>query len=169
MSESSKSGMTKAAMEERRRLGVRNVLAGRSHADVADFLGVHPVTVGKWMTAHRAGGDAALAAKPAPGRPRLLTDEQEAEVLSWLLRKPSEFGFHTELWTSDRIAKVIHERFKVRFHPGYLRTWLARRGCAPLKPARPAKQRDAEVVAGWVRRDFPTLKKESPRTAATSF
>jgi transposase len=44
--------LTAEAKEARRRLAIRNVLSGRSQADVADFLGVHPVTVAKWMAAY---------------------------------------------------------------------------------------------------------------------
>ena len=84
---------TAAEKEARRKLAIRKVLDGRTQADVADFLGVHPVTVAKWMKAYRAGGEDALAAKPAPGRPRFLTDEQEAQVRGWLLQKPRAFGF----------------------------------------------------------------------------
>ena len=50
--------LTAAAKEARRKLAIRNVLGGRSQADVADFLGVHPVTVAKWMARHRTAGGA---------------------------------------------------------------------------------------------------------------
>lgn len=89
---------TAAEKEARRKLAIRKVLGGRTQADVADFLGVHPVTVAKWMAAYRAGGEASLAAKPVPGRPRFLSAKQEAEVRSWLLKTPTEFGFRTDLW-----------------------------------------------------------------------
>src|SRR5438128_538670 len=116
--------LTAAEKEARRRLAVEKVLGGRSQADVADFLGVHPVTVAKWMARDRASGAGALAAKPVPGRPRFLTPRQEAEVRGWLLRRPTEFGFRTDLWTAGRVAHLIREKFGVEYHPNYLREWL---------------------------------------------
>ena len=160
--------LTAAAKEARRKLAVRHVLDGRTQQDVADFLGVHPVTVAKWMAKYRAAGDTALAAKPTPGRPRFLTDEREEEVRSWLIRKPSEFGFRTDLWTAARVAQLVRQKFDVRFHPSYLREWLAKRGCSPQKPARRAKRRDPVEIDRWLGDEYPMLKKKPRRTTPTS-
>ena len=126
--EDAKPKLTAAEKETRRKLAIRKVLDGRTQADVADFLGVHAVTVAKWMAAYRAGGEAAIAAKPIPGRPRFLTDTQEAEVRSWLLKKPTEFGFRTDLWTAARVAQLIRDKLGITFRPSYLREWLSKRG-----------------------------------------
>lgn len=160
--------LTAAAKEARRKLAIRNVLGGRSQTDVADFLGVHPVTVAKWMAAYRSGGEDAVAAKPVPGRPRFLTPDQEAEVRSWLLRKPTDFGFRTDLWTAARVAQLIRDRFGVAFHPNYLREWLTRRRFSPQKPARRAKQRDPVALDRWLADEYPAVQKKSPPSAPTS-
>ena len=160
--------LTAADKEARRKLAIRKVLDGRTQADVADFLGVHPVTVAKWMTAYRAGGDDALAAKPVPGRPRFLTDEQEAEVRSWLLQKPTAFGFRTDLWTAARVAQLIRDKLGVTFHPSYLREWLSKRRYSPQKPVRRAKQRNPMAIDSWLGQGYPALQKKSPPTGAIS-
>lgn len=160
--------LTAAEKEARRKLAIRKVLDGRTQADVADFLGVHPVTVAKWMKAYRAGGEEAVAAKPVPGRPRFLTDEQEAEVRSWLLREPTEFGFRTDLWTAARVAQLIREKLGVAFHPSYLREWLSKRGYSPQKPARRMRQRDPLVIDTWLGRAYPAIQKKSRPTTPTS-
>jgi len=160
--------LTAAEKEARRKLAIRKVLDGRTQADVADFLGVHPVTVAKWMKAYRAGGEDAVAAKPVPGRPRFLTDEQEAEVRSWLLRKPTEFGFRTDLWTAARVAQLIREKLGVTFHPSYLREWLSKRGYSPQKPARRMRQRDPLVIDTWLGQAYPAIQKKSRPTTPTS-
>ena len=161
--------LTAAEKEARRRLAVEKVLGGRSQADVADFLGVHPVTVAKWMARYRASGADALAAKPVPGRPRFLTPEQEAEVRGWLVRRPTEFGFRTDLWTAGRVAHLIREKFGVEYHPNYLREWLSSRGYSPQKPVRRVKQRNPEAVTRWLANDYPAVQKKSRPSAPTSF
>jgi transposase len=160
--------LTAAEKEARRKLAIRKVLDGRTQADVADFLGVHPVTVAKWMKAYRAGGNDAVAAKPIPGRPRFLTDEQEAEVRSWLLRKPTEFGFRTDLWTSTRVAQLIRDKLGVTFHPSYLREWLSKRGYSPQKPVRRAKQQNPMVIDAWLGQVYPAAQKKSAKSKPTS-
>ncbi len=157
-----------AAKEARRRLAVRQVLAGRSQADVADFLGVHPVTVNKWVRAYRARGAAGLAAKPHPGRAPFLTAAQEAQVRAWLADPPTAHGFRTDLWTARRVAELIRRRLGVEYHPGYLREWLAKRGYSPQRPARRAQERDQAAIDRWLAADWPRLQKKRRRPAPTS-
>jgi transposase len=159
---------TAQELAARRTLAVRKVNDGWSQADVAAFLGVHPVTVAKWMARYRAGGEGALAAKPTPGRPRFLTPGQEAEVLGWLTDKPTAHGFRTDLWTARRVASLIERRFRVKFHPHYLRAWLRERGYTPQKPARRAKQRDQAAIDRWVEEDWPRIKKRPAGGTPTS-
>lgn len=155
-------------MEARRITAVRRVGEGWAQKDVAAFLGVHPVTVKKWVARHRAGGDDGLAARPAPGRPRFLTGAQERKVLGWLDEAPTRHGFDTDLWTARRVAELIDKQFGVRFHPGYLREWLSKRNLTPQKPARRARQRDQGAIDRWVAEDWPRIQKRRPRTMPTS-
>jgi transposase len=157
-----------AELEARRRLAVRRVSDGWKRADVAAFLGVHPETVGEWVRAHKAGGDAALAAKPHPGRKPFLTPDQEKRVLGWLADPPTEHGFRTDLWTAKRVAHLIEKRLGVRFHPRYLREWLSKRDYTPQKPARQARQRDPAVIDRWLNEDWPRIKKRPAGGRPTS-
>jgi transposase len=98
---------TATELEARRRLAFRRVSAGWARKDVAAFLGVHPVTVAKWVARHRENGDDGLAARPTPGRPRFLTPDQERVVLGWLSESPTEHGFDTDLWTARRVTAPL--------------------------------------------------------------
>jgi transposase len=157
-----------AELEARRRLAVRRVHEGWSREDVAAFLGVHPETVAEWVRAHQAGGDAALAAKPHPGRTPFLTPDQERQVLGWLADPPTKHGFRTDLWTAARVAHLVETRFGVAFHPHYLREWLAKRNYSPQKPARRAKQRDPVEIDRWLKDEWPRIKKRRGGRRPTS-
>jgi transposase len=159
---------TASELEARRRVAVAKVGDGWTQAQVADFLGVHPVTVAKWMARHRQSGDAGLTARPTPGRPRLLTGEQERVVLGWLADKPTAHGFRTDLWTARRVADLIRRRFGVEFHPDYLRAWLRQRGYSPQKPRRRAKQRNQEAIDRWLAADWPRIQKKRRTPVPTS-
>lgn len=160
---------TAAELEARRRLAVQRVREGWARKDVAAFLGVHPVTIARWVARHRENGDDGLSAKPTPGRPRFLTDGQERKVLGWLAESPTKHGFETDLWTARRVAELILRKFGVRFHPNYLREWLSKRNLTPQKPARRSRQRDQTAIDRWVAEDWPRIQKRRPRTTPTSF
>ena len=147
---------------------VRAVVNGESQASVARIFGVHSVTVAKWMARHRGEGQAGLTAKPTPGRPRFLTPEQDQQVRTWLLQKPTAHGFGTDLWTARRVAELIRRRFSIAFHPNYLRAWLTQRGYSPQRPARRARQRNEANIAHWVANDWPRIQKKRATPKPTS-
>ncbi len=157
-----------AELEARRRLAVRRVNEGWKRKDGATFPGVHPETVGEWARAHKAGGDAALAAKPHPGRKPFLTADQERRVLGWPADPPTTHGFRTDLWTAKRVAHLTEKRFGVRFHPHSLREWPAKRNSSPQKPARRPRQRDQAAIDRWLKGDWPRTKKRPGGGGPTS-
>lgn len=148
-----------AELERRRRLAVARVNAGYTQKEVADFLGVHPDSVSRWVNRFRQEGAAGLKAKPHPGRTPKLDAQQEREVLSWLARPPTDFGFTTELWTARRVAKLIKKAFGVQFHSRYISQWLAKRRVTPQKPRRRPRERDEVKIKRWIAEDWPRIKR----------
>jgi transposase len=159
---------TPAELEHRRLLAVQRVLEGYSTQEVAEFLGVDPRSVRRWVAAYRQEGGPGLRARPAPGRPPKLTTTQEKIVRRWLAEKPTEHGFATDLWTGPRLATLIRQEFGIRLHPWYLSTWLRARGFTPQKPRRVPRQRDPEVIAAWLRTQWPRIKKRPGVRGPTS-
>jgi transposase len=155
-------------LEYRRRLAVQRVSEGYSTQEAADFLGVDPSTVRRWLAAFRDRGDSGLAIKPASGRPGKLTSAQEKIALRWLADSPTHHGFETELWTAPRLGQLIREEFGVGLNPKYLSTWLRERGFTPQKPERVARERDPVAVAAWLESDWPRIKKRRGGRAPTS-
>lgn len=153
-------------LEYRRRLAVERVSEGYSTLEVADFLGIDPSTVRRWLAAFRERGDAGLVVRPASGRPGKLTSTQEKIALRWLTESPVYHGFETELWTAARLGLLIREEFGVGLNPRYLSTWLRDRGWTPQKPQRVARERDPEAVAAWLESDWPRIKKKARRQGA---
>jgi transposase len=155
-------------LEYRRHLAVQRVEDGYSAEDVADFVGVDPRTVRRWVAAFRRHGAAGLAARPVPGRPPKLTSTQEKIVRRWLADNPTKHGFATELWTTPRLSLLIEQEFGIRFHPDYLTVWLRQRGYTPQKPGRVHRERDDEAIASWLAEDWPRIKKRRADETRTS-
>jgi transposase len=157
-----------AELEHRRLLAVQRVLQGYSTEEVAEFLGVDPRSVRRWVVAHREAGDEGLIARPASGRPPKLTSTQEKIIRRWLADKPTEHGFATDLWTGPRVAQMIRQEFGIGLNPKYLTVWLRRRGFTPQKPRRVPRQRDPEAIAAWLQTQWPRIKKRPDARARTS-
>lgn len=150
---------TMETLEPVRQLAVQRVLEGEPPTEVADFLNVSVRSVQRWMHDWREEGDVALASRPKSGRPCKLSDCEAEQVLCWVEQDPSDFGFPTERWTAPRLAWLIRQRLGVTLNHRYLNTWLRHHGVTPQMPGRQAQERDEELIAGWVRYQWPRIKK----------
>jgi transposase len=154
--------------EHRRLLAVRRVLEGYAVEEVADFLGVEPRSVRRWLAAFRDGGTQCLFSRPVSGRPPKLTLTQEKIVRRWLADSPSVHGFDTDLWTASRLGQLIREEFGVGLNSRYLSAWLRDRGFTPQKPQRIPRERDPKAIAAWLESDWPRIKKKPADKGRTS-
>lgn len=75
-----------------------------------------------------------------------------------LLKGPAAYGWHTELWTLERVADVIAMETGIRYHIGHVWKILRRLGWSWQKPARRAIERNEEEITRWVREEWPEIK-----------
>src|SRR5919108_659644 len=150
-------------LEYRRCLAVQRLAEGYSTEEVADFLGVTPRSVRRWLAAYDHFGMAGLRARPVPGQPPKLTATQAKIVLRWLSDLPTEYGFATDLWSARRLAQLIEQEFDLSFPPHYLSTWLRQRGYTPQKPRRVPREKDNAAIARWLAQDWPRIKQKARR------
>lgn len=69
----------------------------KNRTQVADLLGVHRVTVGKWLTTYQIDGiEALLHRRDPPGRKSLLSDEQ-LDILRHRLESEAGFSRYIEI------------------------------------------------------------------------
>lgn len=139
--------------------GVALLDLGWSQAEVASELGVTPAAVCQWAKARRVGGDTALKARPASGRPRKLTPKQLTRLEKLLLQGARRHGYATELWTLRRVAELIDKHFGVTYDPSGVWHVLTRMGWSAQKPERRARERDEDAIVRWRKEDWPRFKK----------
>jgi transposase len=154
---------------ERRRLRAMALLEqGHSLNEVARRVGCNASSVMRWRNACRRGGPAALRPRPTPGRPARLTLAQRKRLVGYLVQGPLAHGFSTDLWTTARVAQVIHRRLGVRFHRDHVGRLLHAVGWTCQKPDKRATQRDEAAIAAWKREAWPRIKKKRRGWAAIS-
>jgi transposase len=136
--------------------------------DIATALDVSKGAVSRWLTVARLGGKAALRSQPRQGaRPRL-TPSQLRLVPDFLSHGPEAYGFHGEVWTTTRIAKVIKEEFGVSYHKSHIARLLkGKLQWTPQVPVIRALQRDEEEIQRWQRKVWPELKRRAGRERRT--
>jgi transposase len=147
-------------LERRRRRAIGLLKKGHAPVDVARMLGVDRRSVRRWKAAHRKRGAKGIEARPTPGRPPRLDRRQRARLERLLLKGAKASGYESDLWTCPRIADVIAEQFGVVYHPDHIGRLLRSLGWSPQRPQRRALERNEERIRGWVREDWPRIKKK---------
>jgi transposase len=149
-----------AVLEARRRRGLRLLDQGRSLNEVARLLDCAPSSVMRWRDARDAGGEEALRVCFSPGRPLKLSSRDRRRLVKLLERGARAHGYATDLWTTERVARLIFREFKVRYHRAHVGRVLHSLGWSVQKPERRALERDEERIARWKRETWPRIKKK---------
>jgi len=151
---------TAAELERRRRRAVELVEQGQSPTVVGRILGVHATSIHRWRRlAQQPHG---LDAKPTPGPKARLSDAQLGQLEQLLLQGAKAHGWHNQLWTADRVTRLIRQRLGVSFHPEHVRKILKQRlHWTSQKPKRKARERNDKEVERWKDDELPRILREA--------
>jgi len=150
---------TPQQLEKRRLLALRLLKEGKTPSFVARSLGASKSSVSRWREVYREKGKSGLRPKPIPGRPPRLNGTQKARLAGWLLRNPLAYGYKTDIWTLRRVAHLIEDRLRVRYHPNHVWRLLTDMDWSCQKPEKLARERDEKAIAHWKRYVWPHIKK----------
>ena len=152
--------LTPAQLEARRVEAAGLLQTGRrTPAEIARALGVSRQSVHRWQQTVRRAGRAGLRRRPHTGRPPKLTAAQWGRLARILARGATAAGFDTERWTLRRIAAVAAQQLHVRYHFRSFSRVLRAHGWSPQRPATRALERNEALIAAWLQRDWPRIKR----------
>lgn len=145
---------------EQRRLQASQLFdQGLSAAEAARRLGVHRQSTSRWRQDWQRGGRSALKKAGRAGRKPKLSEQQLADLEDALKAGPQAHGFATALWTTQRMARLIRQRWNVRYHSDHMCRLLQKLGWSCQRPTTRARQRDEAAIQRWKKSTWPALKK----------
>jgi len=152
--------LTPAQLEERR-LRAIDLLKNRkkTQVEVALELGVTRQAVYQWWRKYREEGKTGLESRPRPGRTPKLDQEVLKNLPDLLVKGAESHGFEGDVWTRERVASIITKEYGVEYDPRHVGKLLHKLGFTWKKPRTRAIDRDEERIAGWLREEWPRLKK----------
>jgi transposase len=126
-------------VDEARRARIMLLLAeGHSYTAICARLDCTPQTIATWKARYLAAGLAGLRARHRGSKPRVLTPQVEARILSWTRKPPTDGTTH---WSTRRLA----ERLGVQ-HTLVARAWK-RAGLQPHRLERYLRSTDPDFEA----------------------
>ena len=147
-------------LQRRRMKAGRLFEKGIMPAEVARRCGVSCQSASRWLKAWENRGKDGLKKAAKAGRRSRLNPTQLEELKSMLAQGPGEHGFATELWTTQRVADLIRDKFKVQYHPDHVCRLLGQLGWSCQRPTTRAIQRDEKAIRRWKRVTWQRLKKK---------
>jgi transposase len=156
-------------LEQRRLTAARLFAAGElREAEIARRVGASRQSVMRWYRAWRKGGRPALRAAGRAGRKPRLAPEQMPRIEAALREGPRAHGFHTNLWTLPRVARLIQHLTGVQYHPGHVWRLLGALDWTLQRPAQRARERNEAAIEHWKTTRWPVVKKTLAGTAPGS-
>ena len=144
-------------LAKRRPRALELLESGKRVKEVAKIIGVTGRSIRYWQKEAKEPKDKSET-RP-PGHPSHLSAEQLKQLEQELLRGAYEQGYAENYWTLDRIARLIWDKFQVRYHPGSVWYIMKRIGWSNQRPQRQALQRDDEAIRRWKKYTWPRIKK----------
>lgn len=154
-------------MEARRRAAVPRLRRGEPLASIARSLGVSRQAVHKWARQYRRRGAAGLRRRCRPGRPPKLAPAQLAQLPRLLAREAEVHAFSTLTWTTQRVADMLWQRFRVRYDRDHVCRLLHRLGWSWQKAGPPRAGARRSDPRGLDPTDRAGMEKKAPALRAT--
>jgi transposase len=148
-----------AALEARRRQAIAWICEGQPKAEVARRLGATWQAVWTWWRAYRRAGLRGLARRKHPGPRPKLPRQKLAQLPRLLAQGAAAHGFPSAVWTTQRVADLIGQRFQVRYDRDHVCRLLHSFGWSWQKPTGRARERDEKAIRRWLAHTWPRIKK----------
>ena len=155
-------------LADRRRRALALLKSGLSLNEVARRIQCVASSVMRWRDAWRRRGADALKVGSSPGRPAKLMPAQRRRLVRLLLQGPLAHGYHTNLWTTARIAELIMREFGVSYHRDHVGRFMHSLGWSHREAETRAAERDEEAINRWKRKDRPRMRTTLRGWAPTS-
>jgi len=146
------------ALEHIRKVAVARVKAGERPGAISTSYGFARTTIYKWLRAEAQGGEEALRARKATGRPRKLTVRQMSGAKLDQRQGPAPARIRLRFVDARHRCRAHRGRLGVRLSIISTGRLLAKLGITPQKPLRRAYERDPEAIRKWEREDYPALR-----------
>ncbi len=157
-----------AVLAARRRRALEILDEGLSLNEVARRIGCQASSVMRWRDRRDQVGEKVYEVGASPGRPPKLSSAQKRRLVRLIAKGPLAHGYNTDVWTCDRVRRLIWREFRVRYHRDHVGRLLHQLGLSPQKPERRALERDEERIERWKRTRWPQVKKTQRAGRRTS-
>lgn len=171
-----KNQIKKATPEEQyliRKNIVRLLKKGEGNSVIAKTLDISERHVRAVKKAYKENGIEGIKLKKrgrSKGKNRILTKEQEQEIVSIIADKnPEQLKLPGCMWTRNNIRELIKRKYKIEIKLSTLGCYLARWGFSVQRPTKRAYKQDEKKIDQWLNVEFPGITGRAEKENAEIF
>lgn len=157
--------ITGPALELLRKQTIRLMQTGKTQDEVAELIGIHRLTVGKWWRSYQADSVTGLKVKKRgrkTGTQRTLSQTQAKEIQRLICDKsPDQLKLAFALWTRKAVQRLIQQQFQIVMPIRTVGEYLDRWGFTPQKPAKRAYEQQPAAVKKWLDEEYPAITQKA--------
>jgi transposase len=162
--------LTDDTLEHLRKQAIQLRKSGKRINDIAEALGVHRNTVGKWFKRYNEIGARVFKSKKRGrklGTQRTLTPEQERELQRVIQDKtPDQLKLQFALWNRNAIKELIHRRYSITMPIRTVGEYLKRWGFTPQRPLKKAYEQSPAEIQRWLTNTYPSIAQKAKQEGA---
>ena len=134
---------------------------------VADILGVSRSSIYDWLRWYRAGGEATLDTRTAPGAPPVITP-----IIDWWIEQtvlnstPVNHGYDTVLWTRAILAELLQKHFGICVSESTVGLHLHQLDLSCQTPCYRALDQEQAKVVAFLEVKFPKIQRLAAKLGA---
>jgi transposase len=157
--------LSATAQEEKRKQAVRLRKKGLGYREIGELVGVHDLTVGRWIRAYQSGGASALKSQSRgrrSGTGRGLSLEQESLIQKRIMDKtPDQLKLAYALWARQAVLEIIKRETGIKLAIRTVGKYLSLWEFIPQKPLEKAYEQSPTQVKKWLEKNYPEIKAQA--------
>jgi transposase len=134
----------------------------RSHAQIAQDVGVSTRTLQRWLNAYAQGRLEGLTIQWASGRRPHISETLAPEILVWIKAGPAGCGLDRANWTYAELATYLYQTEGIAVSETTMRNFCTKHGVRPYRPTYRYLKGDPNQQA-VARQELTALKKSRSR------
>jgi transposase len=149
------------SQEKLRIQAVKMVKNGKTHLEVAEFLGIKRQVVSKWWLIYKKGGISGLKMKSrAKKTDSSKVNERQAKAVRKIVleKTPDQLQFGFMLWTREAVRMTLKKLYNIKIGLSAVGRLLKKLGLTPQKPIKKAYEQSSRKVKEWLRTEYPKIQ-----------
>ena len=157
------------SQEKLRIQSIKMIKNGKTHLEVAIFLGIKRQVVSRWWSKYKQSGLSGLKMKSRANvtDSSKVNSEQARAIRKIILEKtPDQLNFGFMLWTREAVKLTLKKVYKIDLGLSAVGRLLKKLGLTPQKPMKKAYEQSSSKVRVWLKEEYPKIHSRAKRMGA---